>query len=88
MGRRLAAPDRAPDLVDLADERERVAGRDDPLEAAVVDACEERDPPRFSSSTSTATAPVWAMASTIRTPGITGRSGKCPANHQPSSGTR
>ena len=34
--------------------------------------------PRFSSSTSTATAPVCAIASTIRTPGITGRSGKWP----------
>src|SRR4029079_18491212 len=44
--------------------------------------------PRFSSSTRTATAPVWAMASTIRTPGTTARSGKCPATHQPSSGTR
>ena len=34
--------------------------------------------PRFSSSTSTATAPAWAIASTISTPGITGRSGKVP----------
>ena len=44
--------------------------------------------PRFSSSTSTATAPVWAIASTISTPGITGRSGKWPGNHQSSSRTR
>ena len=37
--------------------------------------------PRFCSSASTATAPVWAIASTISTPGITGRSGKCPGTH-------
>ena len=34
--------------------------------------------PRFSSCTSTATAPACAIASTISTPGITGRSGKVP----------
>ena len=43
--------------------------------------------PRFSSSTSTATAPACAIASTIRTPGITGRAGKCPGNHQSSART-
>ena len=43
--------------------------------------------PRFSSSTSTATAPAWAIASTISTPGITGRSGKWPGNHQSSART-
>ena len=43
--------------------------------------------PRFSSSTSTATAPACAIASTISTPGITGRSGKCPGNHQSSART-
>ena len=44
VGRRLAAADRAADLVDLARQRERVAGLDDTLEAAVVDAGEEGDP--------------------------------------------
>src|SRR4029079_14873772 len=43
--------------------------------------------PWFSSSTRTAIAPVWAIASTMRTPGITGRSGKCPRNHQSSAFT-
>ena len=42
--RRLAAPDRAPNLIDLAAERQRVAGLDDALEATVVDAGEEGDP--------------------------------------------
>ena len=41
--------------------------------------------PRFSSSASTATAPVCAIASTISTPGITGRPGKWPGNHQSSA---
>ena len=41
--------------------------------------------PRFSSSTRTAIAPVCAIASTMSTPGITGRSGKWPGNHQSSA---
>ena len=44
--------------------------------------------PRFASSASTATAPHCAIASMVSTPGITGRPGKCPGNHHPSSGTR
>ena len=44
VGRCLAAPDRAAHLVDLARESQRVAGRDDPLEPAVVDPREEGDP--------------------------------------------
>src|SRR5207342_2470009 len=35
--------------------------------------------PRFSASLSTATAPAWASASTIFTPGMIGLPGKCPA---------
>src|SRR5262249_10038793 len=41
--------------------------------------------PSFASCASTATAPHWAIASIVSTPGITGRSGKWPWNHQPSS---
>ena len=41
--------------------------------------------PRFSSCESTATAPVWAIASTISTPGMIGRPGKCPARYHSSA---
>ena len=43
--------------------------------------------PRFSSWESTATAPVCAIASTISTPGITGRPGKWPARYHSSGRT-
>ena len=41
--------------------------------------------PAFASSASTATAPACAIASIVSTPGITGRSGKWPGNHQSSA---
>ena len=41
--RGLSPADRTPDRVDLAGQRQRLARRDDALEAAVVDAREERD---------------------------------------------
>ena len=63
-------------------ELQLVARLDDALEAHVVDAGESASFPRFSSSDSTATAPAWASASTMITPGMIGRSGKCPGkNH-------
>ena len=37
--------------------------------------------PLFSSSERIATAPVWARASVIKTPGIIGLPGKCPPKY-------
>ena len=73
--RRLAAPDRAAHPLQLALELELVARLDDALEAHVVDAREERDAAAVLLLASTATAPVCAIASTISTPGMTGRPG-------------
>ena len=84
---RLTTADRAADRVDLAVSVSVSPGSTTRLKRQSSIPAKNAILPRFSSWIRTAIAPVWAIASTISTPGITGRSGKWPGNHQSSART-
>ena len=76
----LAASDRPAHGLDLAArDRARRPGRTIRLKRTSSIPAKSTSLPRFSGCESTATAPHWASASTIFTPGMIGLPGKCPA---------
>ena len=83
-----AAAERATQLVDDELELERVAGRDEPAEAHALEACEHDELAGEVGVRSTPTQPACASASTISTPGMIGRPGKCPCRKSSSPRTR